>query len=134
MSPDTHNIPGISHLRRVKIMILDSPKGDYTRRKGLVFCTYIYIYTYVCIHICTYIWPAVRPRAQGPARGRALRYMYVHICMYMYMYKCIRICVYSLPPPSSLLPPPSWRSQSELQYRVFLGDYANCGQEAFWQS
>ena len=65
---------------------------------------HIHIYIYIYIHICTYIylraWPRAapwalgrcgtqalqRPRAQGPARGRALRYTYVHICMYMYMY------------------------------------------------
>jgi len=32
--------------------------------------------------------------AQGPARGRALRYMFVHLCMYMYMRICICIRLY----------------------------------------
>ncbi len=39
---------------------------------------------------------SVPAAAQGPARGRALRYMYVHICMYnmyMYIYICICICI-----------------------------------------
>ncbi len=30
---------GIFHFKKVKTLILDSPKGDYTRRKGLVFST-----------------------------------------------------------------------------------------------
>jgi len=54
-------------------------------------------------------------------------YIYVHVYMYMYM---------SIFPPSSLLPPPSCRSKSELQYHVFVCDYTvrTCGREAFWQS
>ena len=80
-SPDTQNIPGIVHLKKVKTLILDSPKGDYTRRKERVFSTYIYIYIYICIHTCTCIYFRARPRA--------LRYMHVHICMHMYMYMYI---------------------------------------------
>ena len=30
---------GISHLEKVKAFILDSPQGDYTRRRGQVFST-----------------------------------------------------------------------------------------------
>ena len=30
---------GISHLKKVKTLIFDSPQGNYTRRKGLVFPT-----------------------------------------------------------------------------------------------
>ena len=58
------------HLTTVKIQILDSPKGDYTRRKGLVFstpsagpgpckvyvCTYMYVYVYVFVYVYMYIY------------------------------------------------------------------------------
>jgi hypothetical protein len=40
---------GIYQLIEVKSLILDSPKGHYTRRKGPVLFNgiYIYIYTYI---------------------------------------------------------------------------------------
>ena len=34
-------------LKKIKTLKMDSPKGDYTRRKGLVFFTDIYIYIYI---------------------------------------------------------------------------------------
>ena len=46
-----------------------------------------------------------RPRAQGPARGQAPRYMYVHICMYMYMLRPKRSHVHPL---GALLDFPLW--------------------------
>ena len=51
---------------KVKTLIWDSPKGDYTRRKERVFSTYIYIYIYIYIHICTYIYLTWTRAGTGP--------------------------------------------------------------------
>jgi len=36
--------------KQINILNMDSPKGDYTRSKGLVFSTDIYIYIYMAIY------------------------------------------------------------------------------------
>ena len=79
-SPDTQNTPWIFHLKKVKTLILDSPKGDYTRREvlGLSTYTYIYIYIYIYIHIHIHIHT----------------YMYMYIYIYIYVYICICIYMY----------------------------------------
>ena len=49
---------GIFHLKKIKTLILDSPKGDYTRRKGLVFVTNLYMAIYRHIWLYTgSTWP-----------------------------------------------------------------------------
>jgi len=49
--------PGMFHLKHVKQLKMDYPKGAYTRQNGAgIFDRYIYIYIYIYVSVYMYVY------------------------------------------------------------------------------